>query len=158
MLITSQWSENNLWSFWQLLTLLMMWCDSILVNLTNFFSCLVKTHTMQIWMNHLPMRTRLGLTIKTYFMRPPTNDPSDIDHCACSLIVLRIPNLSNHMLTQPSEWPTYFANLAYQSSALRRVSGSTVSVASQHLDMGFYSHPDYSIEKPPCMWKPWISK
>ena len=139
MLITLQWSKNTLWHFWQLLTLLMMWCNSILVYLTNFFSCLVETHTMQIWMNHLPMRTRLRLMINTYFIRPPTNDLSNIDHCTNSLIVLCIPQpLRSH--AHPALWMA-FANLAYQSSALRWVSGSTVNVASQHLDTGHYSHP-----------------
>ena len=38
---------------------------------------------MQIQMNHLLMKMmRMRLTMKTYFMRPPTNDLSDIGHHA----------------------------------------------------------------------------
>ena len=50
---------------------------------------------MQIQMNHLLMKMmRMRLTMKTYFMRPPTNDLSDIGHHAHYSVVHPSPPTS----------------------------------------------------------------
>lgn len=79
MLTALQWSENILWCFWQLLTLLTTLCDPTLAYHANFISCLVKTHTMTIQMNHSLGKMRTMMTM-TFFLGSPANDPSSIVH------------------------------------------------------------------------------